>query len=72
MPALSVCEELDSLVVQYMSLVDEHLIVHNRISTKFQEVWFIKLPAHSYSLGKHAILNLFDFAGDLLSNRDEN
>ncbi|KAF8943230.1 hypothetical protein BGZ52_011842, partial [Haplosporangium bisporale] len=37
MPALSVCEDLDSLVVQYMRLVDEHLNVHDRISTKFQE-----------------------------------
>ncbi|KAF9304564.1 hypothetical protein BGZ74_001225 [Mortierella antarctica] len=37
MPALSVCEDLDSLVVQYMSLVDEHLAIHNRISAKFQE-----------------------------------
>ncbi|KAF9392389.1 hypothetical protein CPB97_002080 [Podila verticillata] len=37
MPASSVCEDLDSLVVQYMRLVDEHLNVHNRISTKFQE-----------------------------------
>ncbi|KAG0359566.1 hypothetical protein BG005_000605 [Podila minutissima] len=37
MPASSVCEDLDSLVVQYMSLVDEHLAIHNRISAKFQE-----------------------------------
>ncbi|KAG0035237.1 hypothetical protein BGZ82_005347 [Podila clonocystis] len=37
MPALSVCEDLDILVVQYMSLVDEHLAIHNRISAKFQE-----------------------------------
>jgi hypothetical protein len=39
MPALSICEDLDSLVVQYMGLVDEHLAIHNRISAKFQEVW---------------------------------
>ncbi|KAF9419184.1 hypothetical protein BGZ94_009500 [Podila epigama] len=37
MPPLSVCEDLDSMVVQYMSLVDEHLAIYNRISTKFQE-----------------------------------
>ncbi|KAF9311879.1 hypothetical protein BG003_006865 [Podila horticola] len=37
MPALSICEDLDSLVMQYMNLVDEHLAIHNRISAKFQE-----------------------------------
>ncbi|KAG0028940.1 hypothetical protein BGZ81_004291 [Podila clonocystis] len=37
MPALSVREDLDILVVQYMTLVDEHLAIHNRISAKFQE-----------------------------------
>ncbi|KAF9896675.1 hypothetical protein BX616_006971, partial [Lobosporangium transversale] len=40
MPALSasdVCQELDSLVLQYMDLIDEHLTALNRLSEKLQQ-----------------------------------
>ncbi|KAF9355776.1 hypothetical protein BGX34_010260 [Mortierella sp. NVP85] len=36
-PDIKVCQELDELVVQYMTLIDQHLSALNRVGDRFQQ-----------------------------------
>jgi len=38
-PDVKVCQELDELVVQYMTLIDQHLSALNRVGDRFQQVF---------------------------------